>query len=453
VAQAQAAPARTLASLRTPTAMTTLTNVVILGGNALAGIVSARALGPAGRGQLAVVMLWPGLISMVGMLGLPSACCYYVAHWPARSITLAAHFRRAAARQAVVMTAVSALFLWWLHYRLRLQAILTIEYTVSAAGTAIALYGTCFVQGLGDFTRFNLIRLVSAGLSVAPMLAIAFMVHLTPAEAGLAYLVPTWCSAALGWSWLRGGGRPGDTRPLSRPERHAIRWYGWRSVASLTGLTINRSADQLILGLFVPVGSLGLYMVAASASSPLPYVVASLGMVGLPTVAALPDQAKATATWKALGRATYLLAILAPACAALIPLAVPAAYGRHYSAAVIPAELLLIGAVFTALTAVADDLLRAHGNPGFVSITQGAGGAVTIVGTLLLARRSLTEVALVSSLGFAVAFVLALIRLWVATRRTSNTGATSATAGRHRVSRAAGPMPQPADRDIGSVPR
>ena len=53
---------------------------------------------------------------------------------------------------------------------------------------------------------------------------------------------------------------------------------------------------------------------------------------------------------------------------------------------------------------------------------------MTIVGTLLLARRSLTEVALVSSLGFAVAFVLALIRLWVATGRTGNTGATSATA-------------------------
>ena len=295
MAQAQAAPARAraMASLRGPTAMTTLTNLAILGGNALGGIVSARALGPVGRGQLAVVMLWPGLIGMVGALGLPSACTYYVAHWPERSTTLAAYFRRAAVRQAVVMTAVSGLFLWWLYNRLRLPTILTIEYTSAAAGTAIALYGTCFVQGLGDFTRFNLIRVLSAGLSVVPMLVIALMVHLTPAEAGLAYLIPTWCSAALGWRWLRRGGKRDDSRPLSRPERRSIRSYGWRSVASLTGLTINRSADQLILGLLVPVGSLGLYTVAASASSPLPYVVASLGMVGLPTVAALPGQAKA----------------------------------------------------------------------------------------------------------------------------------------------------------------
>jgi O-antigen/teichoic acid export membrane protein len=90
---------------------------------------------------------------------------------------------------------------------------------------------------------------------------------------------------------------------------------------------------------------------------------------------------------------------------------IPLIYGAHYASAVVPAELLLVGAVFAALTSVADDLLRAHGHPGFVSLSQGVGGAVTIIGTILLARRSLTDVALVSSIGFVVAFVLALTRL------------------------------------------
>ena len=116
----------------------------------------------------------------------------------------------------------------------------------------------------------------------------------------------------LGLELASRGGRPGDTRPLSPHERRSIRSYGWRNLASLTGITVNRSADQLILGLLVPAGSLGLYTVAASASSPLPYVVASLGEVGLPTIAALPGQAKVAATWKALERATCVLAILAP---------------------------------------------------------------------------------------------------------------------------------------------
>jgi cytochrome b len=65
---------------------------------------------------------------------------------------------------------------------------------------------------------------------------------------------------------------------------------------------------------------------------------------------------------------------------------------------------------------VADDLLRAHELPGFVTVTQGAGALVTIVGALLLARRSIDGVAIFSSLGFAVAFLLAVGRLWLVTR-------------------------------------
>ena len=167
---------------------------------------------------------------MVGMLGLPSACCYYVAHWPGRGTTLAVYFRRAAVRQAFVMTAVSGLILWWLHYRLRLPTILTIEYTSAAAGTAIALYGTCFVQGLGDFTRFNLIRVISAALSAAPMLVIALMMRLTP-------LRPVWRiwflpGVALPWA---GAGFAGPTdraitgrsRPMSAARSARMAGGAW----------------------------------------------------------------------------------------------------------------------------------------------------------------------------------------------------------------------------------
>jgi hypothetical protein len=82
----------------------------------------------------------------------------------------------------------------------------------------------------------------------------------------------------------------------------------------------------------------------------------------------------------------------------------------------------MIGAVFTALASVTDDLLRAHGHPGFVCITQGVGGCITIIGTALLDGRPLAAVALVSSSGFVVTFVLAWARLRAATRRLNRHG-------------------------------
>ena len=263
------------------------------------------------------------------------------------------------------------------------------------------------------------------------MLAGAACVHLTPAQAGFAYLFPVWCGALPAWLLLRGEGLGPGARRLSLRDRRSIRSYGWRSLASFSGLAVNRSADQMVLGLLLPAASLGLYSVAAAASSPLPTLVASLGMVGLPTVAALDGTAKAAATWRALGRAACLLGLISPVVALLLPRLIPLLYGVRYTGAVMPAELLLAGSVFAALTTVADDLLRAHGYPGFVSLTQGVGGVVTVVGTLLLARRSLGAVAMASSAGFAVAFGLAVLRLWLLTTRSR--GQVGARSGRARA--------------------
>lgn len=265
------------------------------------------------------------------------------------------------------------------------------------------------------------------------MLGLVLTVQLTPAEAGAAYVVPIWISAAIGYRLLRKNCGSRDTAALTKGERHAIYSYARRNFASISSLSLNSNSDQMIIGMLVPVGALGLYSVASSASSPLPSFVTSISMVGLPTVAALTGRAKVDATWRTLKRAVLSLAVVAPACAVALPWVIPTLYGKHFSAAVLPAELLLAGTVFAAFTIVTDDLLRAHGYPGFVSVTQGAGAAVTIVGALVAARRSLDAVAAASSLGYAVAFILATARLRAITWLNSHPQAARAKRGRHRA--------------------
>jgi O-antigen/teichoic acid export membrane protein len=404
------------ASLSSATGTTTATNCAILVCTALTGIVSARALGPAGRGQLAIASLWPTLIQTVGSLGLQSSCSYHFAQWPTRRTALVRWLRLGIALQTFTMTVVSILVLWILWLNLRLDPLLAIEYSTWAAAATISLYGACCAQGSSDFKRFNTIRLISGAAPAVLMLACLAAVRLTPGEAGAAYVAPTWCSALLASKWLRGARNSPPTKPLSPHERRSVLSYGWRSVASLSGLTLNQNADQLTLSLVVPASSLGIYSAASSAPSVLPSLVASIGMVGLPKVAALTGEAKSAATWHAMLRATYSVVLISPVLAILLPWAIPFVYGTRYSAAVVPAEILLLGTVFSALTVVADDLLRAHGHPGFVSISQGAGGVITGVGTLMLDGHPLSAVSAASSLGFIVAFALALARLRAATR-------------------------------------
>ena len=406
-------------SLGGATGTTTAANLTILVGGGLAGVVSARLLGPAGRGQLTIATLWPTLIYTVGSLGMQSSCCYYFARWPTRRTALLRWLRRVMALQSIAMTAVSVLILGMFWLDRRLSAPLVIEFATWAAAASIALYGVCCAQGASDFRRFNAIRLIFGVMPTALMLATASAVRLTSVEAGAAYVIPMWFSAALVGRWLYRVAKADVSGGLLAPdERRTFMSYSWRSLASFSGLTLNSNADQLVLGLLLPASSLGIYSAADAASSPLASVVASLGMVSLPTVAALAGPEKGVATWRAMMRALSSLAVVAPALAVLLPWAIPLVYGEAYRDAVVPAEFLLLGVVFSALAIVTDDLLRAHGCPGFVSVSQGIGGVVTVLGTLLLDGHPLSAVAAVSSLGYAFAFALAVLRLRAATRRS-----------------------------------
>ena len=61
-----------------------LTDVAIIFSTMISSLVGARALGPAGRGDLLVVVLWPPVIAMLAGAGLPTAYKYWMAREPDR---------------------------------------------------------------------------------------------------------------------------------------------------------------------------------------------------------------------------------------------------------------------------------------------------------------------------------------------------------------------------------
>ena len=242
------ASSRFHALLHEPATATAVSNFAILAANAIGGIASARALGPEGKGQLAIAMLWSGLIGMAGSFGLSSSCSYYVALWPDRRAALALWLRRIAARQVISMTVVSIAVMSWLHLRLHLTPALAMEYSTWAGAGALTLYGTCLVQGTRSFTRFNIIRIIPGAVPAVVICAISIAVHLTVAEAGAAYLIPVWCSAILGWIWLHPTIAGISAASLSKTERRSLWSYGWRNLGSFSGLSLNANGDQLVLG-------------------------------------------------------------------------------------------------------------------------------------------------------------------------------------------------------------
>src|SRR5262245_59610672 len=58
---------------------TAAASAVILGCGIVTGLIAARSLGPAGRGELATITVWASVLLYAGTFGLPEAVAYFSA--------------------------------------------------------------------------------------------------------------------------------------------------------------------------------------------------------------------------------------------------------------------------------------------------------------------------------------------------------------------------------------
>ena len=65
-----------------------LTDIAITSSSIVTSLIGARALGPAGRGDLLLITLWPIVIALLAELGLPNAYRYWMAKEPERASRL-----------------------------------------------------------------------------------------------------------------------------------------------------------------------------------------------------------------------------------------------------------------------------------------------------------------------------------------------------------------------------
>jgi O-antigen/teichoic acid export membrane protein len=94
--------------LRSQTVYTSLTGLLVYGLSAITGPLLARALGPAGRGDLAAVLVPSELVGWALLCGLPMAAMYYADEYPHRQLVVGAWAYAVAAGGIVVAIG------WWL---------------------------------------------------------------------------------------------------------------------------------------------------------------------------------------------------------------------------------------------------------------------------------------------------------------------------------------------------
>ena len=378
----------------------------------LGGVLVARVVGPAVRGEYAAVTSWFGVALMVGSMGQPAALCFHVARDPQRAREYVA-----TSRAMMLITGALALTVGMILAPVLAHGntSVTVGYRTAFGASIVAFVGASYTFSLQarDLHRWNMVRLSQPLLSFVLMVTL-WRLRMLTLDSALVVL-PVTMVLQLGWAYgccRRVRLAPGRARAaLVRP----LTTYGAAQIAALTPAVLNANLDQLVLSQTVPSADLGRYAVAVSLTLlPMP-LVAAIGNVAFPRLA---GQQKVTRETRRLQRVA-VLGSAGLAAAMLLPLAavaywmVPFAFGAAYRGAVPLLWVLTPGSVFLACSQVVGDLLRGRHHPGAVAWAQGLAAIFTVV--LLFALLPFLGVygaAIASTVSYGIALAAMLRTLW-----------------------------------------
>lgn len=372
------------------------------------GILSARLLGPDGRGGLAAIQLWAGLLAAIGVLGLPEALVYFSAREPDDAGRYTA--------SAGVLVVLSTLLFMGAGY-LAVPTLLPAQpphiigaarwYLLLVPISALVGVPTHALWGRGAFGLWNALRLLpSAGwlavLGLAGMIGRAKPEFVSAGHlVSLAVLVPV--------SYLVVRRATGPWRVDRDAGGHLLR-YGLVSWSGGIPHLIRLRLDQIFLAAFFHGQVLGLYAVALAWSSAVWPLLSGVANAVFPHVASQrthDQQNRALAQGSRLG--VTLAACLAGVLILLTPFGVPLLFGREFAASIPVAIVLVVSAALGGLTVVLVQGLRGLGHPGAMARAELVSLGIMALSLVVLAKPLGMMGAALASLIGAAAGVLVLL--------------------------------------------
>jgi O-antigen/teichoic acid export membrane protein len=386
-----------------------LTDASIMAATMISSLVGARALGPAGRGDLLVVVLWPPVIAMLAGAGLPTAYRYWMAKEPARVSSLFSN----AIVYTVVVGAVAVTLADLIVPHLigdRGPQVMTLVriYQINIPAALFLDLMRGLLEGTKRFGWAGAARLIFFGVQGLGFAGLWLVGHLTVTTACFTMIVAQASSMILALiavchqmhpSW-----RP-DWNEFKSSLNYSLRDYPG-VVADYTTLRL----DQLMLGGMASSVSIGLYVIAVRLSEMTTLAADAIADALLPEVAAAETANRAEMlTARSVRLAIYMHLVLLPPLWFGAPLILRLLFGAAFVPATSAFRWLLVAAGVWSCGSIVISGLRGFGHPGVSTIARFSAAAVTAVAlVLLLPRYGITGAAVASLIGYSVMLAIAL---------------------------------------------
>lgn len=379
----------------------------ILALNLITGIAVARALGPAGRGEIAAILILTQMTGWLFSLGSTQAISYRLAQHPEDGGKLLASWGALGA--AVTLLAIGLVELV-LPTLFSAQTPETIDLARIYAATIALMIAQGVLNGMllgdHDFFVYNLSRFVGP-MVIAVTYIVLWATGTLSVEAALAIN-----AAAVGISCLVASIRSLRRHGLARPSSALLRntlWYGLRAHGGSVAGLVNYRIDLLIVPAFLGAASIGLYSVATNVSGIIGTLTGTIAVLVLPVAARSQEQSARTVI-----RTLHVVLLIGVAIALplwiLADIALRLVYGADFGAAAPALRILLPGEVLDAAAMVLWSGLLAANRPFLSSVAAAPAAILTLVGLLLFLDRGGIEVAaIVSTSAYTVVFVISVV--------------------------------------------
>jgi O-antigen/teichoic acid export membrane protein len=376
--------------------------------NLVTGVVTARVLGPDGRGVAVALTTIAQLAGFLFALGVAQSLSYFIARRPDDGPRLFTTWLLLLLPLAAVAITLSELLLTTIFAADGDQAITIGRWFLFSIVLVVGLelnYG--LLLGAHDFFVYNALRLAQPVLIAAGFVVLWQLDALT-VESALLASGPVGPGLVLAVGMARSVQRVGLGRPDLRLGLSSL-WYGVRGQGSSVAANVTARLDVAMLPAFVATASVGLYSVATNVSLIIYQLSNAFAGVVLPAAARDPERGPIKVVgslWAALAIAGFLalgLALLARPLLGFV-------YGDDFRDAAEPLLLLLPGAVLFAGSSILGAGLYAAGRPFTATLAQLLGMVVTVVGLFAFLRiGGITAAALVSTASYATVFVATLV--------------------------------------------
>ena len=340
------------------------------------GVLTARLLGPAGKGIYALPMVEAGLVS-TGFAGLSSATSYYLLNASAGRRIVATATK--ASLLFVAAGAIAVIAIAWIG-RAPWAALPAVVSLPAVAGVNLV---TGYVVGIKRVRYATTLTVAGTVVTFACMAVALLAFSRTPWAAIAAWLASTTLVAVVAYAAVLIHARTlarGHRVPLGTYLKMALK-VGATSLVSL----LNYRADLYIVAVVLPPIDLGLYTVAISAAESLLVPTQVAALVTSPHIGGLESHAAARLAARCVRNNMLAALCLCVALFVAAPFLVKLLYGAAFLPLVPALRVLLIGVVALSLgSPVSNYYTLKLGKPEIPLVLAAASAAICIAGCIVM---------------------------------------------------------------------